>query len=122
MNLTSSHLKYLLAIYEIAKKTPDVSSSSIAKMLSVSKPSVSTMLVALQERKLLVKQRYGKVYLTDTGYQVAKQLSRNVDMLSENLPKTGLELTSGEIHKIACIVATEMPGKNFAPAVANQLD
>lgn len=59
MKLTSSHLKYLLAIYEIAKETPEASSSGIARKLSVSKPSVSTMLVSLQERGFLVKERYG---------------------------------------------------------------
>lgn len=113
MKLTSSHLKYLLAIYEIAKETPEVSSSGIARKLSVSKPSVSTMLVSLQERGFLVKERYGKVHLTDSGHQIARRISENVDALVDNLPKTGLALTSGEIHAIACIVATEMPDKNF---------
>lgn len=39
--LTSTHLRYLLAIYQIAKLERDVCSTSISQFLNVSGPSVS---------------------------------------------------------------------------------
>jgi len=87
--LTEAHLNYILSIYEISKDTADVSSCSIAKELGVSKPSVSAMLSALMARHLLIKERYGKVYLTDDGYAIAMRLERNIKMLEEKIPLMG---------------------------------
>ena len=74
MNLTSSHYKYLLAIYQISKKHPQVSSADVARKLNVSKPSVSTMLTSLVNKGLVAKERYGKVNLTEEGRQIAAKL------------------------------------------------
>ena len=40
MELTSAHLRYLLAIYEVSQTHLDISSRSIAEKLGVTKPSV----------------------------------------------------------------------------------
>ena len=40
MELTSAHLRYLLAIYEVSRTHLDISSRSIAEKLGVTKPSV----------------------------------------------------------------------------------
>ena len=39
MELTSAHLRYLLAIYEVSRTHLDISSRSIAEKLGVTKPS-----------------------------------------------------------------------------------
>ena len=39
MELTSAHLRYLLAIYEVSQTHLDISSRSIAEKLGVTKPS-----------------------------------------------------------------------------------
>ena len=67
MELTQTHLRYLLAIYDLAQTTPGVSAGDVSKVLAVSKPSVTRMMGLLMERGLLVRERYGKVFLTDAA-------------------------------------------------------
>jgi len=112
--LTEAHLNYILSIYEISKDTADVSSCSIAKELGVSKPSVSAMLSALMARHLLIKERYGKVYLTDDGYAIAMRLERNIKMLEEKIPLMGLTFSDDEIRQLAIMIAFNCSGKDFS--------
>ena len=67
MELTPAHLRYLLAIYEVSQTHLDISSRSIAEKLGVTKPSVVRVLNLLMERGMIVKEYYGKIYLTDRG-------------------------------------------------------
>ena len=113
MNLTSSHYKYLLAIYQISKKHPQVSSADVARKLNVSKPSVSTMLTSLVNKGLVAKERYGKVNLTEEGRQIAAKLDGNCEILVDVLNGTTLNLTEKESSMIAGIIVTEMPDRNF---------
>lgn len=108
LNLTEAHLNYILSIYEISKITADVSSCSIARELRVSKPSVSAMLSALMARHLLVKKRYGKVYLTDDGYAIAMKLERNIKLLEERIPRMEISFTDEEIRKLARMIAVTL--------------
>lgn len=41
--LTPAHARYLLAIYDLARAMPDVSTVELAKALGVTKPSVTRM-------------------------------------------------------------------------------
>ena len=109
MSLTSSHLRYLLTIYEVAREFPVVSSANIARKLNVSKPSVSTMLDCLMKKDLLVKERYGKVYLTDNGVLIAQELQHRIDILESELKNFSFSLTQEEIHRMAILITTEMP-------------
>ena len=65
MELTSAHLRYLLAIYEVSRTHLDISSRSIAEKLGVTKPSVVRIMNLLMERGMIVKEHYGKIYMTD---------------------------------------------------------
>ena len=76
MELTSAHLRYLLAIYEVSRTHLDISSRSIAEKLGVTKPSVVRIMNLLMERGMIVKEHYGKIYMTDRGIWVAKQCMR----------------------------------------------
>lgn len=73
--LREAHLRYLLAIYELGKSTPDVGTQAVAKALNCSKASVTKMMATLMDMNLLVREKYGKIYLTDTGFLLAKDLS-----------------------------------------------
>ena len=112
-DLTSAHLKYLLAIYEISRESPDVSSASIARKLGISKPSVSTMLTALMNRHLLVRERYSKVYLTDEGFLITKRLNDNLHALETALKKMPIQVSDEEAHRMASLIVTEIPEKDF---------
>lgn len=111
--LTQTHLRYLLAIYDLGRIKTDVGAVEIAKALNISKASVSRMLGILMDRGLIVRERYGKIYLTDTGFLVARQFKRNVEFLQTVIPKMGLALTELECLEAACLLAAALPGHCF---------
>ena len=53
--LRETHLRYLLAIYELGKSMPDVGIQAVAKAMNCSKASVTKMMDNLMERDLLVR-------------------------------------------------------------------
>ncbi|MBD5083503.1 MAG: hypothetical protein HDT33_00125, partial [Clostridiales bacterium] len=79
--LREAHLRYLLAIYELSRSNPDVGTQAVAKALDCAKASVTKMAANLMDRNLLVRERYGKIYLTDTGFLMAKDLLRCVEVI-----------------------------------------
>ena len=103
--LTSTHLRYLLAIYQIAKLERDVCSTSISQFLNVSGPSVSRMLGVLTQKKLIAKMRYSKIYLTDKGFLLARELDKKVTLLKERIPRMGIPMTEEEIEEVAFALA-----------------
>ena len=83
MELTPAHLRYLLAIYEVSQTHLDISSRSIAEKLGVTKPSVVRVMNLLMERGMIVKEYYGKIYLTDRGIFVAREVRKQLDELTD---------------------------------------
>jgi len=61
--LRESHPHYLLAIYELGKSNPDVGIQAVAKALDCSKASVTKTMWIFMDMGLLVRERYGKIYL-----------------------------------------------------------
>ena len=59
MELSQAHLRYLLAIGELSQGKAAVSSTQVARVLQVSRPSVTRMLAVLAEKDLVTKERYG---------------------------------------------------------------
>lgn len=107
--LREAHLRYLLAIYELGKSTPDVGIQAVARALSCSKASVTNMMANLMELSLLVRERYGKIYLTDTGFLLAMELFRCVEVIRERLPAMGFELTEEEATALAYTMVVNLP-------------
>ena len=62
--LREAHLRYLLAIYELGRTQPDVGTLDIANALGYTKASVTKMAGTLMDMGLLVREKYGKIYLT----------------------------------------------------------
>ena len=107
--LRESHLRYLLAIYELGRIKPDVGTQDIAKTLNCSKASVTKMMGILMDMELLVRERYGKIYLTDTGFLLAKDLLRCVELIRERLPAMELDLTEDEAEEYIHMMAMNLP-------------
>ena len=107
--LKETHLRYLLAVFELSKSHPDVGTQDIAKALSCSKASVTKMMAALMDRGLLVREKYGKIYLTDTGFLMAKDLLQCVEALREWLPALGLDLTEDETQGLIHAMVANLP-------------
>ena len=81
MELTNTHMRYLVAIYCLTRTQEEVSSLDIAGFLGVKKASVSRMTPVLMKKQLLVKEKYGKVYLTGKGYRLAKQMVQQLSLI-----------------------------------------
>ena len=109
MELRESHLRYLLVIYELGQVTMDVGTADIAKVLDCSKASVTNMMSNLMEMGLLVRERYGKIYLTDTGFLLAKNLFRCVKKINERLPALGLDMTEEDSRNLAHTIVLNLP-------------
>ena len=107
--LRSSHLRYLLAIYELGKIMPDVGIQDIAKELNCTKASVTKMMGILMEMELLVREKYGKIYLTDTGFLLAKDMLLCVERIRERLPAIGLDLTEEETEEYIRMMVIDLP-------------
>ncbi len=109
MELTQTHLRYLMVIYERMQSKLDVSAVDVAKSLGVSKPSVTRMLGNLMDKNLLIRERYGKIYLTDTGFLTARDYTRCVYAVKERVPGMGWMLTAEETLETACLLAANLP-------------
>ena len=88
MQLTAAHLRYLLAIYEVSRTHLDISSRSIAEKLGVTKPSVVRIMNLLMERGMIVKEHYGKIYMTDRGIFVAKEVRAQLERVVPEIFRT----------------------------------
>ena len=110
--LRETHLRYLLAIYELGKSMPDVGIQAVAKAMNCSKASVTKMMDNLMERDLLVRERYGKIYLTDTGFLLPKELFRCVEVIRERLPAMGFELTEEDMYRIGAMPPAGWSGEH----------
>ena len=109
MELSQAHLRYLLAIGQLARETGAVSSAQVARALQVSRPSVTRMLAILAEKDLVTKERYGKITLTETGAALARQLQAGLRDLERRLPALGLELDREETAAVAGALAAALP-------------
>ena len=114
MELSQAHLRYLLAIGELSQGKAAVSSTQVARVLQVSRPSVTRMLAVLAEKDLVTKERYGKVHLTDDGCWWARVLASQTDKLAETL-QNRMELSYEEAWKAACAAVSELPRHCFEP-------
>lgn len=109
MELTNTHLRYLLTIYQLSQVRLEVRSASVAEALGVSRPSVARMLAILSEKELVTKEYYGRVTLTDQGAALARQQMEYVRRLALRLPALGLDLSAQEAEEAARALAEALP-------------
>jgi DtxR family Mn-dependent transcriptional regulator len=110
---------YLKAIWYIREQGEDVKVSSIAKLLSISQPSVVQMLRKLHDADL-VEYRGGKnlVRLTSEGERTGKQMIRNTRLL-EVMMKDALKIEIDE--EMICGIEHHMK-KKFTDALCTLLN
>ena len=113
MELTSAHLRYLLAIYEVSRTHLDISSRSIAEKRGVTKPSVVRIMNLLMDRGMIVKEHYGKIYMTDRGIWVAKQVDQELETILSHFPPVSGELTEEEKLAAALAMTSALPERIF---------
>ena len=109
MEIGGKQLAYLLAVYQLNQQPEAVGSAEIARLMQCSKASVSNMMTTLMNRGLLVKERYGKVYLTDTGFLLARDAWHCMEELMARLPRLELDLTEDQTRQAALALMTVLP-------------
>ena len=61
--LTTTNIKYLIAINQLYNNQNGVRCTDLANMLGVSKPSVHRMIETMKNIGLIDKDRYGEIFL-----------------------------------------------------------
>lgn len=105
-DLTSSHIKYMLVMYNLCKVSGEIHCVRVAEALGVSKPSVHKMINKLKNMNLVKKSPYGTVSFTETGRKFAKQYSEYFEVLCAWFA-TILQ-NSTDIRLAVCAVLAEM--------------
>jgi Mn-dependent DtxR family transcriptional regulator len=113
--LSEIQLRYLSAIYALAQAMLDVGVADIAKAMGISKATASKMVGNLMSDGFVVREAYGKVYLTDTGFLHAKRFQQKIDLLSTLIPKMGLALDEDELRSVAYTLAVSLPEHAYQP-------
>jgi DtxR family Mn-dependent transcriptional regulator len=92
---------YLKAIYEITQREGEpVSTSSVAELLEVTPPTVTSMMEKLEERGLIEREKYSGAHLTREGETVALEVLRHHRLLETYLAEQlGYDWT--EVHEEA---------------------
>lgn len=112
MELTNTNIRYLLAIYHLSQARLEVSSKDIAQSLAVSRASVTSMMASLIDKRLVDKERYGKIHLTGLGRALARDLAGQAGQLAADL-QTRMDLSGEEAWRAACAAISELPRRCF---------
>ena len=116
--LTPSSLRCLLAIRELAQGNEQVASISIARKLGVKPPSVWRVVELLRQGGLIEKESYGKIELTNTGWQTAERMQRRVRTLRAILSRQ-LGLNEQDSLQGAMLFVTSMEESSQQAMIAH---
>lgn len=79
--ITRAREDYLRALYELSKFNQEIRSSDVAKKFGITRASVSRMMSKLKSYRLIEKEKYGSVVLTESGYKLAVQIKNKHDII-----------------------------------------
>ena len=79
----------------------------------MTKPSVVRIMNLLMERGMIVKEHYGKIYMTDRGIWVAKQVDRELKTILTHIPPVGEPLSDEERFTSALAMTSALPERIF---------
>ena len=108
MELTGTHLRYLLCMYEMDGGEDGLRLTQIAQELHVKKASAARIIGVFREKELVEQKPYGKVHLTAHGRETAETYKQQVDMISDSLQRA-LSLERKEAYDVACMLLPELP-------------
>jgi DtxR family Mn-dependent transcriptional regulator len=95
---------YLKAIYELEREHGvPVQTSTVAEYLDVTAPTVTSMMEKLAERRLVTREKYKGVELTDEGETVAVEIIRHHRLLEAFLVDQ-LDYEWTEVHEEADVL------------------
>ena len=95
-NLSKSYEDYIEAILVIKSQKDKVHSVDIAREMGVSKPAVHKAMDELINLGLIVKEPYGKIFLTEKGKIIADEIYDKHTSIKEFLLKLGVDEKTAE--------------------------
>jgi len=100
--LTKNEEDYLKALYHLQheQELGKVSGRTLASLMEVSSASVSGMLKKLKSKELVEYKKYGKLSLSDQGYEAAVSLIRK-HRLWETFLHSHMNFSWDEVHEVA---------------------
>lgn len=113
MTLTDSNLRYLLAIHHLAQQNTEVSPLALAQVMGVTKPSVTSILTSLMKQGVIVRRRYGQIYITDRGVLYARYYDDLVETILQHFPLADMGFTPEECRNAAIAMAVSLPAKEI---------
>lgn len=110
--LTAANIRYLLVIRELDTEERGARCIDVARILGVTKPSVTTMISTLRGFGLVTKEKYGTVHLTQTGREKATWYAGCLELLLSQF-ENALGLTGIDYRNAVCTVLAELPEENL---------
>lgn len=120
--ISDTSLRYLFVIYAISRTKMVVSSMEVARALDVTKPSVVRVLESLMRRGFVVKERYGKIYLTDRGAFVVHYYQQILDQILAQFPALPFPVDDTQREIAACAMAAALPDEDFRQKYASVIE
>jgi DtxR family Mn-dependent transcriptional regulator len=110
--LSSSSQDYLEAILELSTENKGVRVTDIANKLNIKKASVTQAINILSEEGLVLRERYGPVFLTIKGFEEAERVKIKHSLLKYFFEKIlGVEKEIAE--KDACLIEHSLSEETF---------
>ena len=101
MSHNESREMYLETIYLLEKEAQHAHTADIAKLLGVSKPSVTKAMGLLKNQGLIEQERYGPVVLTEQGRQMSRKIYENHKLITQFIISS-LGLSPKQAEENAC--------------------
>ena len=111
MSLHQSGEDYLEAILVLSEKNGVVHSIDVAQHMGYSKPSVSRAVSLLKGEGYLTMEKDGRLELTETGVEVARQIYERHSFLKQWLIRLGVSAETAE--EDACKIEHNISDETF---------
>ena len=100
-------------IHHLAQQITEVSPLALAQAMGVTKPSVTSILTSLMKQGVIVRRRYGKIYITDRGVLYARYYDELVEKILQHFPLAGEGFTPEECYSAAVAMAVLLPAREI---------
>lgn len=102
-HLTPALEDYLEVILQLSEENGKATISDIARRLNIAKPSANQAISSLRRGGMVVQERYGPVYLTETGREKAEKIWRRHRII-RNFLQNVLNVSASVAEHDACMM------------------
>ena len=113
MKIQKASEDYLESMLMMKEQHGYIRSVDVADHLGVTKPSVTSILTSLMKQGVIVRRRYGKIYITDRGVLYARYYDELVEKILQHFPLAGEGFTPEECYSAAVAMAVSLPAREI---------